>query len=69
VIVRVVPVWEGEEVKGFKVFVAGEWFTVRQVFIDERLEEEPGYGVRFIEAVDVKIYGEDEADIYTRWDG
>jgi len=65
-IVRVVPVWEGEEVKGFKVFVAGEVFEVKQVFVDGYLEKDPSYDVFFIEAKEVRVYGADEVDIYTR---
>jgi hypothetical protein len=66
-IVKIVPVWDEKEEKvvGYRVSVAGETFTVRQVFINDKLEEEPGYDVRFVEAVDVSIYGEDEVLIYT----
>ena len=61
-----IPIWEGEGVVGFKVVVAGEIFNVRQVFVNDELEKEPLYDVRFIEAVDVHINGEDEALIYTK---
>jgi hypothetical protein len=66
-IVKIVPVWseDCEKLLGFRVFVAGEVFEVRQLFVNDELEKNPCYTVRFIEAVDVHVNGEDEVLIYT----
>jgi len=67
-IVKIVPLRDtSEELRGFKVFVAGEAFEVKRVYINDTLEEEPGYDARFIEAADVEVYGSDEALVYTEW--
>ena len=66
-IVKIMPLWEGESLKGFRVSVSGTIFEVKQVFINDALEKEPSYTVRFVEAVDVHVNGEDEVVIYTGW--
>jgi hypothetical protein len=70
-IVRVEPLWEGEgeeeELKGWLVCVEGreqECFTVRQLYINGELEKDPSYTVYFFEATEVRICGEDEAEVY-----
>ena len=64
-IVKIIPLWEGDGVRGFKVVVAGEVFEVRQVFVNDKLERDPSYDVRFVDAIDVSVNGEDEVLIYT----
>jgi hypothetical protein len=71
VIVKIVPLWapgeeDGEErLLGFRVSISGETYEVRDVFINDVREKDPCYTLRFIEAVDVHINGEDEVLIYT----
>jgi len=66
-IVKIVPVWDEKEDRllGYKVFIAGETFEVRDVFINDEREKDPCYTVRFLEAVDVQVEGEDDIIIYT----
>jgi hypothetical protein len=65
-IVRAESLWQGEELKGWRVCVefggSEECFETRQLFVDGELEREPPYSVYFFEAVEVRV-SEDEVEI------